>query len=301
VIDRKSKILSFDEIVDRIKELTGLQEEEVRYRVWTEALDPGANVSFSALEFGVTPHVYNTKMENFYRSTDAFIFEIMVESCRKGKRKVMDRVRTRMKKYIEDRRASRINTLMFGDGIGLDTIFLHENFDDRVKLYYFDVPGSKTFDFACKLFKKYNIPVDILTDIKYIPQNFFDVVICFEVLEHLPEPLELISGISAYLKNNGIALITESFGAVIKNFPTHLKSNLKYENRTPFLFLKNSMILSWYPINDLPGRPMEFVKKSNLSQVDKFKYKVRLFSSKHIMFSILKRYIKQILKRFLRG
>jgi hypothetical protein len=52
---------------------------------------PGANVLESAIKFGIDFHIYNEKMERFYQETDAFIYETMVESCRFGKRLVMEK------------------------------------------------------------------------------------------------------------------------------------------------------------------------------------------------------------------
>lgn len=43
-------------------------------------------------------------------------------------------------------------------------------------------------------------------------------------------------------KNEGVALITESFSAIVPNFPTHLKLNFKYADKTPFLFLRHNLL-----------------------------------------------------------
>lgn len=65
-------------------------------RLWEEALDKGTNVVNDANMHGVTLHTYDDKMEKFYINTDAFIFELMVESCRKGKKEVQKRIRDRI-------------------------------------------------------------------------------------------------------------------------------------------------------------------------------------------------------------
>jgi len=36
------------------------------------------------IKFGIDFHIYNEKMERFYKETNAFIFETMVEACRPG-------------------------------------------------------------------------------------------------------------------------------------------------------------------------------------------------------------------------
>ena len=65
------------------------------------------------------------------------------------------------------------------------------------------------------------------------------IVVCFEVLEHLPEPEQAIRDIATMVKPAGIALITEDFGDIAEHLPTHLKSTSSLAGTTPFLFLKS--------------------------------------------------------------
>lgn len=63
---------------------------------------------------------------------------------------------------------------------------------------------TKTFD---------NSKLDIISDIKDIPveDNSFDTIMCIEVLEHFPEPVEAIKEFSRILKLNGKLIITAPF------------------------------------------------------------------------------------------
>ena len=72
-----------------------------------------------------------------------------------------------------------------------------------------------------------------LEDIKI---NYFDIVICLEVFEHLPYPKEVIKNIYKYLNPNGIVYESESFGAIELLRPTHLITNNKYVGKTMNLF-----------------------------------------------------------------
>jgi SAM-dependent methyltransferase len=290
-------VYDFDEICCEISELLGENIDVVRKKVWAESLFAGANVLESVINFGIDLHIYNEKMERFYQETDAFIYETLVESCRFGKRLVMEKIKERIDNYYMNlnlKNQSRLNILMFGDGAGSDTIYLYSFYKDKADLYYFDVPGSKTFDFAVKRFKKYNVDVKIITDYNKIPKNFFDVIVSLEVLEHLPDAIKAIKDISEFLKIGGIVLITESFGAVQFNFPTHLKSNLKFEGKTPFLFLEYNLLLTYFNQDFfLIFRPMEFTKVERISIKDY----LNLILTKPILKAYLKGVFKRCLKR----
>jgi len=279
---------SYKNIVDEISHLMDLDIESVRYRVWKESLQVGSNVIEEFKEFEVKSHIYDSKMEKFYKQSYSFIFETLVESCRPGKRLVQQRVLERIEKYLKKQNIQKteLKILMFGDGCGSDSIYLYEH---GFRPTYFDVPGSKTFEFAMKRFNKFKISIEKIDNYNLIPKNYYDVVICLEVLEHLPEPIETIQSISNFLRNNGIALITESFGAILDCFPTHLLSNLKYDGKTPFLFLRAGLVLNYYSYGQsLNFKPMEFIKK----QVT-IKDKLKLLSDKIIIKNLIKCWLRR--------
>jgi 2-polyprenyl-3-methyl-5-hydroxy-6-metoxy-1,4-benzoquinol methylase len=234
-----------------------------------QALEPGWNVLRDVEYFGVTPHVDNEKLAQLYRKGDGFIFETMVFWAKPDRRRwtqdALERIQvyaTRMGKQNRD-----ICILIFGDGTGNDSLFLA---DHGFRVDYFDIPGSKTFDFAIKRFDFYgflNRSIRPLSDYQSCLGQEYDVVISFEVLEHLPEPLTTIQDIASILKPGGIAVITEDFGDITDRLPTHLKANSKYLGQTAFLFLRKKMLLSWYSRQTL-FKPMEFVKLSTISAGD---------------------------------
>ena len=154
--------------------------------------------------------------------------------------------------------------MIFGDGTGNDSLYLASH---GFKVDYFDVPGSKTFNFAMKRFDAYGLlghSIRPLPDYQSCLNQEYDIVISFEVLEHLPDPITTIRDISSILKPGGIAIITDDFGNITRQLPTHLKVNSKFLGQTPFLFLKNDMLLSWYNRHTL-FKPMEFTKMRTIS------------------------------------
>src|SRR5687768_13993716 len=70
-------ITSYAELVSVLAEVLGISPELVSERLFFEALTSGWNVSRSAKEFGVTPHVFNEQMQRLYENTDAFVFELI--------------------------------------------------------------------------------------------------------------------------------------------------------------------------------------------------------------------------------
>lgn len=261
--------ISFHEIVTEIVQYTGLPRAEVEHRVWMQALEPGWNVLQDVKRFGVTPFQFDEKMIRLYTEGDGFIFDSLVFWSKPSRRlwiqHALDRIRIhagRLGVSVRD-----LSILMFGDGPGNDSLFLAKC---GLKVDYFEVPGSKTFEFAVKRFQHRGIwerNIRPIYDYQSCLQAQYDVVLSFEVLEHLPAPVKSIQEISAALKIGGIAIITEDFGDLAVYLPTHLKSGARYLGATPGLFLKNHLVLSWYSQDEL-FKPYEFVKVKQVSAMD---------------------------------
>jgi SAM-dependent methyltransferase len=250
---------TFQETVDELSEL--LQDQNVTSlaeRVWREALSVGVNV-VAASEGKITPHQYDAQMEQFYKTTDAFVIETVVESQRSGKRQVMERVIDRIHRKLQSAPDSELNVLMLGDGSGGDTLTLAAEFGARLNLVYFDVPGSLTFDFAMRRFSRYGVQVEIITEYNEIPKGTFDVLVSLEVLEHLPDPVRAVRDMRQFLRTNGIALITESFNGVKPQFPTHLSSNLQFHRNQYLLFTRQGFRPTY-----MHGKPMEFAPSEHV-------------------------------------
>jgi ubiquinone/menaquinone biosynthesis C-methylase UbiE len=68
--------------------------------------------------------------------------------------------------------------------------------------------------------------LDIISDITSIPEPdaSFDAIMCIEVLEHLPDPIQAIKEFSRLLKNNGNLIITAPFCSLTHFAPYHFSS-----------------------------------------------------------------------------
>lgn len=68
--------------------------------------------------------------------------------------------------------------------------------------------------------------IDIVCDITNIPQpdKSFDVILCSEVFEHLPDPLSALKEFSRLLKPGGILIVTAPFNSLVHFAPFHFYS-----------------------------------------------------------------------------
>jgi len=266
---------SYEAIVGEICRFTQVPVEEVALRVWREAIEFGWNVGCDVEMFGVTPHHYDERMEALYREGLGFIFETMVYWAKRSRQEWSCKAVDRLLRYSTAMaEAAELSLLLLGDGVGNDAMFFARK---GFKFDYFDVPESKTYDFAVKRFAHYgllNQSIRIISNYRSCFERQYDAVLSFEVLEHLPDPCAAIADIGRLLKPGGIALITEAFGAVTADLPTHLRCNVGLEGRTPFIFHECGMKLSWYSRSPL-FKPMEFVRVEQK----------RLLSSSRLLFN----------------
>lgn len=80
--------------------------------------------------------------------------------------------------------------------------------------------------------------VDIISDIIAIPEpnSSFDVILCSEVLEHLPDPLAALSEFQRLLKPGGILILTAPFASLVHFAPYHYSTGFSrywYEYHLP--------------------------------------------------------------------
>ncbi|HLA36637.1 MAG TPA: class I SAM-dependent methyltransferase [Rhodocyclaceae bacterium] len=80
--------------------------------------------------------------------------------------------------------------------------------------------------------------IDIVSDIVAIPEpdGSFDAVLCSEVLEHVPDPLQALAEFSRLLKPGGVLILTAPFASLVHFAPYHFCSGFGrywYEHHLP--------------------------------------------------------------------
>jgi ubiquinone/menaquinone biosynthesis C-methylase UbiE len=77
--------------------------------------------------------------------------------------------------------------------------------------------------------------IDFVSDIVSIPveSSSFDVILCTEVLEHVPEPIAALKEMARILKKGGEIVITTPLGSHVHQEPYHY-----YGGFTPFFYKK---------------------------------------------------------------
>ena len=263
-----------EELVREIAACSDLSEPEIRERLQRQMTGSG-NVQADVLTFGVTPHHYDGAMERLYREGDGFIFETLVFARSAQRRHWNVATLARIRRYARRRgkAAEGLRILMFADGCGEDSLFFAEH---GLSVDYFDVPGSRTFEFAARRFARHGVAgqrVRVITDLPRSPEGYYDVVVALEVLEHLPDPYAAVRRIASLLRPGGIALASDAFESVTPNFPTHLASNFVFRDTTPMLFCSAGLVYAWTN-PDEPDKPMEFEKRA-LSMTARWWYTLR--------------------------
>lgn len=94
--------------------------------------------------------------------------------------------------------------------------------------------------------------IDLVCDIVDVPEPdaSFDVILCSEVFEHLPDALKALDEFSRLLKNGGKLIVTAPFASLVHFAPYHYASGFSrywYEYHLP---LRNFAIVDLTPNGD---------------------------------------------------
>jgi len=171
---------------------------------------------------------------NFYKETENYIFDLAWWHRDFGRKQLT----TAAIDICRQNRSRKI--LDFGCGTGQDGIlFAEAGFDVTLG----DLPG-KTFDYAKWRIEKSGLDIDFVNSDGLTER--YDAILCFDVLEHIWEPGEIVKYLYQHLSDGGILLVTTHFGHS-EEHPMHLARNDKYmgDNFTEMMSEAGFRMESW--------------------------------------------------------
>jgi SAM-dependent methyltransferase len=156
--------------------------------------------------------------------------------------------------YLNDISDSPLKILCFGDGLGFESLYFNLAGHEAD---YHEVSGPAQ-EFAKYIHELNGVDFRWYENAAEIPQKTYDVIICLDVLEHVPDPPAIIEQFDKFLKDDGRLIISAPFFLVNSQFPTHLDSNRKYSGNFHDLYGRlgykmHEGCLFWNPI--VAGKP----------------------------------------------
>jgi SAM-dependent methyltransferase len=144
----------------------------------------------------------------FYRSTDLYVWELSQWHASPARRPYWAALSFVSDRFPASPGWSRV--FDFGCGIGTDALFLASR-GYEVTLVDVDSP---TFRFARHRFERRGIKARFIESNSSLPDpdGKYAVVLCFDVFEHLPEPLEAAKRLVNALQQGGLLVQQGSFG-----------------------------------------------------------------------------------------
>lgn len=234
-----------------ISEATDTPPDAVRRRLDEEFFSLGVNVRQELESRNLPFHQWSDDLVEFYRQTDAFLYETCVWNARQLK----CRVRTWMGNFFRNlSRPQRI--LAFGDGLGFDSLYLALAGHD---VTYFEV-SQRCAAFASRIFRDANVEVIMLDSTSSLQPASFDAIVCLDVLEHVPAPEDVIRQFTTFLRPGGLLVASAPFYYTTPSVGTHLMSNRRYSGDLKHLYRQHGLQLFdgrafWDPVVLVKGMP----------------------------------------------
>lgn len=236
---------SNEQLIEAIGKVTGEPRHIVIDRLLSEHRAIGFNVRQDALAASLVPYIWSDELTEFYRTTRSFIYETAVWNRSPLKCGMRSWIGSFLRKHGL---TSGLRVLTYGDGLGFDSTFLASL---GCRVTYFE-PSEECSRFAADVFAANQVEIEHIADPKQLGRESFDVIVCLDVLEHVPAPPETVRQFSEWLKPEGYLITHSPFFYIEPYHPTHLKTNMKYSG-CDRMFRENGLKLAdgkffWDPI-----------------------------------------------------
>lgn len=238
-LDSPSRLISI------ISEVTGASRSEVRQRLIAEAKDLGHNVAQEIKERAIEPFVMSEPLTKFYEDSDAFLYETSIWNACAAKIAMRQFITSR----LQHLGLSQQQMLCFGDGLGFDSAYFGR---ENHHVCYFE-PSIKCSQFAQSVFHDNQLDVNTLGSLNEIQPESLDVIVCLDVLEHIPSPHKVVESFRRWLRPGGLLFVNAPFWLIHHSRPTHLLENQKLSGDLKTMYQQNGFraldsTLFWDPI-----------------------------------------------------
>lgn len=207
-------------LVDTLAEVTARPRPEVWRTLCEVARNPSEVLEGEIRQWGIEPYVWSDRLREYYAQTSSYLYGGVIWN--RNLYKVQ--VRQWIASYLATALGPGQRILTIGDGIGGDSCHLAQC---GHRVTYWD-PGEQCRGFARRLFAKCGQDVSILEDSQQIEPGTYDVVLCLDVLEHVPDPPALVAQFADHLQPGGLLIVHAPFYFVSRRNATHLDCNRKY-------------------------------------------------------------------------
>ena len=190
-----------EEDLDDLASFTGLDRDRCLERVQTYSMQEMTEAWRQA-----DPHT-PAQILDFYRTTDLYIWEQMQWHASPARDHHWLALQHLVSRYPAQQGYERV--LEFGGGIGTDALYLTSQ---GYHLTLVDVNGP-AFRFAQHRFARRGLDARFVESRSSLPapQGRYDVVVSFDVFEHLPDPLEAARRLIGCLRDGGVVVQTGGF------------------------------------------------------------------------------------------
>lgn len=208
--------------------------EEARRRLAEEYTSLGTNVRQDLARQGIPPHVWSEGLIRFYESTDAFFYELCAwnstaEKCRQ---------RSWIIEHLGRHPARPLSILTYGDGLGFDgvefTLAGHS-------VTCFEI-SPRYRGFAGRLAQDHGVAIEWLDREEDLHGRRFDAIVCLDVLEHVPDPPQLVRQLAELLSPSGELIVHAPFWLVDRGTSTHLAANRTYSGDLTRLYAPAGLV-----------------------------------------------------------
>ena len=230
--DQRTRILkpldSAEDTIALIAAVSCVPRAEVKERLISEAAEIGSNVYRGMKAQDIPLYVPSEKLDRFYVESDTFLYETTVWNACSAKQNMRTFVSSRLDQFGK----SSAEVFCFGDGLGFDSTYLAQC-GHRVR--YFE-PSLRCQEYARQVFQRNQADIKHLHAMEDLQDGSLDAVVCLDVLEHIPQPQELVKLFYRLLKPNGLLFVHAPFWCIHWTRSTHLKQNRHFSGDLKHLY-----------------------------------------------------------------